>query len=78
MENECVKHKALDFVGDLYRLGAPIRGRFNVVQARPRRYCRLRGRDDERIRPRKNASVFVQQALEHQLWLTVEFLFLLE
>ncbi len=32
MENECVKHKALDFVGDLYRLGAPIRGRFNVFK----------------------------------------------
>ena len=27
MENECVKHKALDCIGDLYLLGMPIKGR---------------------------------------------------
>lgn len=27
MDNECVKHKALDCIGDLYLLGMPLRGR---------------------------------------------------
>ena len=27
MDNECVKHKALDCLGDLYLLGMPLKGR---------------------------------------------------
>ena len=31
MEREFVRHKALDAVGDLYTLGAPILGRFETI-----------------------------------------------
>lgn len=31
IERECVRHKALDFVGDLMVLGVPVIGRFEVV-----------------------------------------------
>ena len=27
MDNECVKHKALDCIGDLYLLGMPVKGK---------------------------------------------------
>ena len=36
MEREFVRHKALDAVGDLYTLGAPMIGRFETVLRRPR------------------------------------------
>lgn len=31
-ETECVRHKVLDFVGDLYTKGAPILGHFRIVK----------------------------------------------
>ena len=33
MEREFVKHKALDAIGDLYVLGAPLLGRYEGVKA---------------------------------------------
>ena len=51
-EDEFVKHKVLDAIGDLYLLGHPLIGAFQRLQVRPRAQQPLAARSCSKTQPR--------------------------